>query len=289
LHKIHNAHCRYIQKVTWRVGGVAPVQYDGNVILGPNPHESKLLSGGLLDEAGLREADLSDAGSAVVGMDGYIMGVKKATRPAGAGAGADGAGEAGGGQVSDGDEAVRVFKEKIRRLELAARAGKLDSAASDDSRGIWINGLSATKGRGSDAAEGAAGVPGGKIVIPPPLEGYEERIAAMQKADEDAGVAPVGGADGVDSHEEPDGAAAAAAAALEVDLGIPLMQTVKPERPADDILASAGFEYQAPRDLLTSRRGYQMKRLENMEASVRRKVDDTVARIREVKGLLNDS
>ena len=33
---------RYIQKVTWRVGGIAPVEYDGNVIKGQNPHESKV-------------------------------------------------------------------------------------------------------------------------------------------------------------------------------------------------------------------------------------------------------
>ena len=225
----------------------------------------------------------------MVGMDGYIMGVKKAARPAGAEAGSE-AGADGEAAVSDSDEAVRVFKEKIRRLEVAARAGKLDGAQGDGTPGIWINGLTATKGRGeSGSGEGEASVPGGsKIVIPPPLEGYEERIAALRKADVDAGVAAAED-DVPDGHLEPEAAAGvAAAAALEVDLGIPLMQTVKPARPADDILASAGFEYLAPRELLSNRRGYQMKRIENMEASVRRKRDDAVERIREVRSFLQN-
>jgi hypothetical protein len=30
---------RYIQKITWKVGGIESVNYDGNVIIGDNPHE----------------------------------------------------------------------------------------------------------------------------------------------------------------------------------------------------------------------------------------------------------
>ena len=34
---------RYIQKVTWKVGGIEEVEYDGNIILGENPHEKQNL------------------------------------------------------------------------------------------------------------------------------------------------------------------------------------------------------------------------------------------------------
>ena len=313
---------RYIQKVTWRVGGIAPVAYDGNVIKGRNPHESKIVSGALLDD--LSEADLGASGSAVVGMDGYIMGVKRAAAAAATGEGSVQSAVSGSGSDSgvvevDGDDAVGLFKEKIHRLEVAAKEGKLDGVERNETGGgVWLNGLTAMKpgvvrvGGVGGAGEGGM-TPGGNIVLPPPVEGYEERIEALRKAEIEAGVlVPDEGGFGGEGGEGGEGGApsgtaesatadatstttstatgADSSAGRQVDWSIPLMQSATSKlRSQDDILTSAGMDYLAPSDMLASKRGYQVKRLENIQAGVSKKIGDTKERIAELNEQIGGS
>ena len=59
---------------------------------------------------------------------------------------------------SEPDEAVRLFKQKIRRLEKAAKSGQLDVADQNEAGGVWLNNLnSLNQGPGSGPSSGIDG------------------------------------------------------------------------------------------------------------------------------------
>ena len=346
---------RYIQKVTWRVGGISPVEYDGNVIKGQNPHEAKvsylpdecflmiefcclypvvsshtslisflsfftiiiilvwshqIISGDLLND--LNEIDVAQVGGAVVGMDGYIMGVKQVPQTKSDGTSNDGVDTTG---LDNGDEAVRLFKDKIRLLERAAKAGQLDNVDGQGG-GIWLNGLSATKSTTEGSSRSSAPhdestVPSppainNNIVLPPPIEGYEERIEALRRSNAEQGIV-----DPMEESETDNEASSTTETSetklvintdqdiaptqpppLNVDLGIPLVQSSSKSQldsATDDILTAAGMDREDPMRMLSTRRGYQMKRLENIEAGVTKKIADHKDRIEELQRIVTKS
>ena len=256
--------------------------------------------------------DVEQVGGAVVGMDGYIMGVKQLTPTK-----SDGTVEKEG-TIDDSDEAVRLFKEKIRLLERAAKAGQLDNV-DGQSGGIWLNGLNAVKSmdgssRSSPSSSSSSSSPhdiNNNIVLPPPIEGYEERIEALRKSNAEQGIIePM-----EDIETEIDGTTDAketklvttidtndvsttststpSSSPLNVDLGIPLVQSSsKSSRDvssSDDILTAAGMDREDPLRMLETKRGYQMKRLENIEAGVTKKLADHKDRIAELQRIVSKS
>ena len=264
----------------------------------------------------LNEIDVAQVGGAVVGMDGYIMGVKQATPVKRDGTSNEGNSadvDAITAVVDNADEAVQLFKEKIRLLERAAKAGQLDSV-DGQSGGIWLNGLSATKPAGgssrSSPHDEASADNSNNIVLPPPIEGYEERIEALRKANAEKGIIePM-----EESETETDAATVSTDTSetklvttsdqdvvpttqtpLNVDLGIPLVQSSsKSQRDgsstaSDDILTAAGMDREDPVRMLSTKRGYQMKRLENIEAGVTKKLADHKDRIEELQRMVAKS
>ena len=87
-------------------------------------------------------------------------------------------------------DAVAVFARKMKALEVAVKSGDLDLSAKikqGGERGVWVNGL---KARDADRPSEVP-LPNAKrnvdlpkhFVIPPPLEGYEERLAQLNSTD----------------------------------------------------------------------------------------------------------
>jgi hypothetical protein len=210
---------KYIQKVTWKVGGILNAEYDGNTIKGPNPHEQAAPVG----------VDVESAGKAVVGLDGYIVGAKK-----------------DGEFVADSptaiaerkDAAVQLFAQRIKKLEKAVSTGVIDVVEKAEG-GIWLNNL-ATLNTNTTATPVAPNIVSkntafpSDITIPPPIDGYEERLEALARAEKE---------------KEAEKAAEATAALVEAEVD-PL----------------------TPRALLKSHRGYQLKKLENIVAGYEHKV-----------------
>ena len=190
------------------------------------------------------------------------------------------------------DEAVKLFKQKIRRLEKAAKAGQLDVAEKTGADGgVWLNNLDSLNLREKEEKKKTSNYPGlninnpPNIVIPSPIEGYEERIAEMvrkeQKNQEEILSTP--NEDNVlkyitseidlspppsDWNENQSG--------IKASTGIQLTQSV-----ARDLISSQNIRNEdgsfdttknVPRDMLLSRRGYQLKKLENLKAGYSKKV-----------------
>ena len=192
------------------------------------------------------------------------------------------------------DEAVKLFKQKIRRLEKAAKAGQLDVAEKTGADGgVWLNNLDSLNLGEKEDKKKTSNYPGlninntPNIVMPTPIEGYEERIAEMvrkeQKNQEE--ILKVPNEDNVlknitseidispapsDWNENQSGINNKSTS------GIQLTQSV-----ARDLISSQNLRNEegsfdttknVPRDMLLSRRGYQLKKLENLKAGYSKKV-----------------
>lgn len=224
-------------------------------------------------------------------MDGYIVGAVSVNKKLKEGSKID------LGDLADDDdtemeqdEAVKAFKQKIRRLEKAAKAGQLNVAEKTDDGGVWLNNLDALDLKQESPAVAEVekskvvfpglGFGGVEITIPPPLEGYEERIEEMLKKDlkaqEDMLVTP--NEDNVlkqiisvvdlsksDSTEGPTSNSGLSSS------GIWMSQSKGRDASAEN--SSESQESQTlPREMLLSRRGYQVKKLENSKAGFAKKV-----------------
>ena len=215
---------------------------------------------------------------------------------------------------SEPDEAVRLFKQKIRRLEKAAKSGQLDVADQNEAGGVWLNNLnSLNQGPGSGPSSGidgkekkisgsssssGSGIPGldqlqnnlnGNIVIPPPLEGYEKRIEEMLKKEQkiQEEILKIQNEDNVLKQitSEVDMTSPATESKIvetENQSGIKLTQSVvrdfitdKNNNKNNADLGPDSEENSTedlPREMLLTKRGYQVKKLENLKAGFSKKV-----------------
>ena len=196
------------------------------------------------------------------------------------------------------DEAVKAFKQKIKRLEKAAKAGQLNVGEKSDDGGVWLNNLESLdltlpSPPVVDVEKSKVVFPGlgftnnGEITIPPPLEGYEERIEEMIKRDlkaqEDLLVTPnednvlkqiisVVDLSKIDSTEGPSSTSSVTSSS-----GIWLSQSKGRDALSENSSSSSSSsefkESQTlPREMLLTRRGYQVKKLENSKAGFTKKV-----------------
>lgn len=194
---------------------------------------------------------------------------------------------------SETDEAVRLFKQKIRRLEKAAKAGQLDvSEKVEDGGGVWLNNLdslnnldpkapSITDSERKKITFPGLGMNSPNIVMPPPLEDYESRINELVKkeqknqeemlkiSNEDNVLMQISSV--VDLSQIGSTESITATAVPGPKSGIRLVQST-----ARDIAAEGSVERKTaenvPREMLLTRRGYQVKKLENSKAGFSKKV-----------------
>lgn len=192
---------------------------------------------------------------------------------------------------SETDEAVRLFKQKIRRLEKAAKAGQLDvSEKVEDGGGVWLNNLdslnkldpkapSITDSERKKTTFPGLGTSSPNIVMPPPLEDYESRINELVKkeqknqeeilkiSNEDnvlmqissvADLSQIGSTESITAIPGPKS-------------GIRLAQSTARDIAAEDSVEKKTAE-NVPREMLLTRRGYQVKKLENSKAGFSKKV-----------------
>lgn len=193
------------------------------------------------------------------------------------------------------DEAVKAFKQKIKRLEKAAKAGQLNVGEKSDDGGVWLNNLESLDLKQPnppvvEVEKSKVVFPGlgftnnGEITIPPPLEGYEERIEEMIKRDlkaqEDLLVTPnednvlkqiisVVDLSKIDSTEGPSSTSSVTSSS-----GIWLSQSKGRDAVSENSSSSSEFKESQtlPREMLLTRRGYQVKKLENSRAGFTKKV-----------------
>lgn len=210
-------------------------------------------------------------------MDGYIIGGVPMSKTSASSSNIDADG--------DTDDAVRLFKQKIKRLEKAAQAGQLDVSEKKDDGGVWLNNLdSFNVGKESppvDDEKSKSNFPGlsispPKIVIPPPLEGYEERIndllrkeqkiqaEMLQLSNEDNVLKQITSVVDLSKPVEP-------GSGSQSNSGIKLVQSSARDS-ASDNGANKSVAVNVPRDMLLSKRGYQVKKLENSKAGYTKKV-----------------
>ena len=200
---------------------------------------------------------------------------------------------------SEKDETVRLFKQKIRQLEKAVKAGQLDiGEQQNESGGVWVNNLNSVGSkRGKvispvDEGEGegkgevkelkrltTSALPlGGRgrgpdIVMPAPLAGYEESQEALIEQEkkmynnEDNVLQQITSKVDLSAPSSP----SSSSAREEMD------SEVKPTDPASESVESP------TRVMLNHQRGYQMKKIENMQAGYRKKVSDIDARMEELR------
>jgi hypothetical protein len=187
------------------------------------------------------------------------------------------------------DEAVRLFKQKIRRLEKAAKAGQLDVSEQVEEGGVWLNNLDSlntldSKAKSSTDSEKkkitfpGLGVNPPNIVIPPPLDGYESRISELLKKEQkiQEEILKISNEDNVlmqissvvdlsqtDSTES-------VTAGSGPKSGIRLVQSAARDIASDDSVEKKSENL--PREMLLTRRGYQVKKLENSKAGFSKKV-----------------
>lgn len=224
-------------------------------------------------------------------MDGYIIGgvpmKKKAeasNKPETSGAQTDEDDE------NETDEAVRLFKQKIRRLEKAAKAGQLDVSEKVGEGGVWLNNLDSLNSldpKVSSTSESekkkitfpGLGINPPNIVIPPPLDGYEARISELLKKEQkiQEEILKISNEDNVlmqissvvdlsqiDSTES-------ATVVSGPKSGIRLAQSTARDIASKDLIEKKSAE-NVPREMLLTRRGYQVKKLENSKAGFSKKV-----------------
>ena len=202
------------------------------------------------------------------------------------------------------DEAVKLFKQKIRRLEKAAKSGQLDVSEKTEVGGVWINNLESLNLENKDKKENKddeenknknknmkfpglninSNIPP-NIIIPSPIEGYEDRIAEMvrkeQKNQEE--ILTVPNEDNVLKYitSEVDKTPAPSdwndnQSGVKSTFSIPLTQSVardiSSKQNIKDVEGSLDTAGNVPRGMLLTRRGYQLKKLENLKAGYSKKV-----------------
>eukprot|EP00607_Mallomonas_marina_P000778 CAMPEP_0182431350 /NCGR_PEP_ID=MMETSP1167-20130531/48508_1 /TAXON_ID=2988 /ORGANISM="Mallomonas Sp, Strain CCMP3275" /LENGTH=585 /DNA_ID=CAMNT_0024617595 /DNA_START=82 /DNA_END=1836 /DNA_ORIENTATION=+ len=157
-------------------------------------------------------------------------------------------------------DVVSVFSEKIKKLEDAVRVGTVPP--SNDSSGVWINGLQVKSKDSSSISTDltTVSVPDktplpSSIELPEPLPDFEKRVQEL-RVNETAEIA------GSSLVVVPDKVNPAI---------VPLIQ------------AQSRAPTVTPKELLLSNRGYQLRQLENKELDYRRKVMKIDKRLIELK------
>lgn len=226
----------------------------------------------------------------IVGMDGYIIGAVPMKKKIGTSSNPLASDATTEDDADDQtDEAVRLFKQKIRRLEKAASAGQLDVSEKVEEGGVWLNNLDSLnsldpKIPSTDSEKKKITFPGlginpPAIVIPPPLEGYESRISELLKKEQKIQeeilkisnednvlmqISSVADSSQINSTENPTSVPGPKS-------GIRLAQSAARDIATEDSVEKKSLQ-NGPREMLLTRRGYQVKKLENSKAGFSKKV-----------------
>lgn len=126
------------------------------------------------------------------------------------------------------------------------------------SGGVWLNGLNSLKNSNNHGDKTSAESPAG-MQLPKPREGYEEGVKKLL-AEENI---PLDELSSGDDKEKTD--------------SVKLIQSIYSD---DNDLSNAGN--MTPESMLTSHRGYQMKRLENIMLSYDKEIESITERLKQL-------
>lgn len=260
---------RFIQRMTWRVGGVLK---DVFVTSSGENYEPNLktVDGFIIKPASYNDSSSFTSNQLVNNTDSHLSNSINKTS-------------------SDSDTAVKLFTERIRQMENAVKDGNLKLPVDDvSSGGIWINGLKTMDGGNDtnnvtiDANVNAKESNDHDILyklhdmeltdidLSSPVEGFEERIATLQAN----GILPLDESDEFLENSD-------RSSKLDRDIAHADSADIKSEYYSSHLSSSSdknqlesdeNSDILSASSLLSTRRGYQIKLLENMKKEIQQKV-----------------
>lgn len=281
---------RYVQRMTWRVGGIQSMSMSSSISQQQVSEDGFVLS--------QPEPPTDTDSSALVAIAAAVSGDSHSKHEH-----TDAAMEA----VALADEAVKLFADKMKRLEQEVQNGRLD--VSEGEGGIWLNGLKSLPKDDTNVS-----LPKDKVdvhisvALPDPIPGFEQRIEELLQSEvevvtkEETAIDKIvidvrneekavdlfsavsvprkifSEDDVLKSSSSSNGVNATSKSSMQV-VAVPLM--ISPQRKS--LVGSSDDEKDfKPRDMLKSNRGYQMKKLENIKVDLQKKVIKVENRLKEL-------